>query len=381
MKKLTINEFTNKAKSIHGGKYDYSKVDYVNAKTKVCIICPKHGEFWQAPLHHLNGQDCPKCKSEKISIKILCSTGDFIKKAKKVHGNLYNYSKVEYKGCNEPVCIICPEHGEFWQTPRSHLQGNGCVLCGIERRKKNQTKTTSEFVSKAEKIHGGKYDYSKANYINVFKKVCIICPEHGEFWQTPDAHLHGSGCQKCKIDKIAHTKRDTIDNFIIKAKNVHGNKYDYSKAKYINCDTPMKIVCPEHGEFLQSPYGHLHSSGCPYCRNWKLEEEIAKFLDKKNILYVRRKNFDWLGKQHVDIYIPSFKSAIECQGIQHFKPVNYFGGFDGFEKRTQLDKKKNILCKKNGVKLFYYSNLGINYPYLVYEDKEKMLEEIKKSTS
>ena len=125
MSKITTNEIIAKAKLVHGDKYDYSKVDYVKDYIKVCIICPEHGEFWQRPHAHLQGQGCPKCKSKKQT----CTTDEFIAKAKKIHGDKYDYSKVDYSNAHTKVCIICPNHGEFWQTPNNHLRGHGCPKC------------------------------------------------------------------------------------------------------------------------------------------------------------------------------------------------------------------------------------------------------------
>ena len=114
-------------------------------------------------------------------------TINFIEKAKAVHGDKYDYSKVEYVKAKEKVCIICQEHGEFWQTPNNHLRGEGCPFCYGSKKL-----TTEEFISKAKQIHGNKYDYSNVNYVNKYTKVCIICPEHGEFWQKPSNHLKGN---------------------------------------------------------------------------------------------------------------------------------------------------------------------------------------------
>ena len=195
MSKITTNEIIAKAKLVHGDKYDYSKVDYVKDYIKVCIICPEHGEFWQRPHAHLQGQGCPKCKSKKQT----CTTDEFIAKAKKIHGDKYDYSKVKYIDTKSKVCVVCPEHGEFWQTPHNHLSGQGCPKCGVEK----QTSTKEEFIKKAKEIHGDKYDYSKVDYSNAHTKVCIICPNHGEFWQTPNNHLRGHGCPKCKRNKLS----------------------------------------------------------------------------------------------------------------------------------------------------------------------------------
>ena len=116
---MNAQEFIEKAKRIHGDKYDYSKTEYINATTKVCIICPEHGEFWMTPNNHTHGthpQNCPKCVGGVRS-----NTDDFIKKAKELHGDKYDYSKVNYVNNKTKVCIICPEHGEFWVTPSNHI--------------------------------------------------------------------------------------------------------------------------------------------------------------------------------------------------------------------------------------------------------------------
>ena len=131
----------------------------------------------------------------------------FIEKAYTVHGNKYDYSKVEYYNCKEKVCIICPEHGEFWQTPDNHLQGRGCPICRYISSSKKNTKNINDFIKKAEEVHNKKYDYSKVEYKNNSTKVCIICPEHGEFWQTPTVHIDKKqGCPKCSKNHKYTTK-------------------------------------------------------------------------------------------------------------------------------------------------------------------------------
>ena len=197
-------EFIKKAKKVHGDKYDYSKVDYINSQTKVCIICPEHGEFWQIPASHIRGYKCPECGNYNRGSKKRISKEEFIKKAKEVHGDKYDYSKVEYINANTKVCIICPEHGEFWQEPVVHIkQKSGCPKCV------GRNTTTEEFIKKAMEVHGERYDYSKVVYTKAHNKVCIICPEHGEFWQTPAKHLLGQGCSKCGIKYRGEGKKLT----------------------------------------------------------------------------------------------------------------------------------------------------------------------------
>ena len=149
------NIFIEKARQIHNDKYDYSKVNYVNSRTKVCIICPTHGEFWQTPHNHLKGYGCAECGKEKSHLSKM-TTEDFIVKSKEIHGNKYDYSKACYKTCDTKVCIICPEHGEFWQTPSNHINGSGCPKCANEKRKNALLKDTKLFIDAATLIHNGK---------------------------------------------------------------------------------------------------------------------------------------------------------------------------------------------------------------------------------
>ena len=140
------------------------------------------------------------------------TTKDFIIKAQEIHGNKYNYSKVQYINSSTKVEIICPKHGSFWQTPNSHLSRKGCPECngGISL-------TKEKFIEKANKLHNFKYDYSKVEYINNHTKVCIICPKHGEFWQTPNAHTsRSSGCPTCGHNSTVEHKKisaSRYDNF------------------------------------------------------------------------------------------------------------------------------------------------------------------------
>ena len=297
------------------------------------------------------------------------TTNEFIEKAKNVHGDKYDYSKVEYKNAITKVCIICPKHGEFWQTPAEHLSGYGCKYCGGTNKL-----TIEQFIDKARKIHGDKYDYSKVEYINNKTKVCIICPKHGEFWQAPNYHLSGQGCKKCSDELNGLKKRKTKEQFIEEAQKIHGKRYDYSKVEYLGNNKKVCIICPEHGEFWQTPYLHLKGNGCSKCSVSLLENELIEYFNEKNISYTfRNRSLSWLNGLELDFYIPKYNTAVECQGIQHFINKHFF---EPLEKIQERDNRKLKLCKENGIKLLYYSNLGIKYPYFVYENKEELLKEI-----
>lgn len=185
----TLAQFVEEAVEVHGTKYDYSKVQYVNNHTKVIIVCSIHGEFEQTPKSHLRGYQCNKCTKEASRL----TTEEFITRAVKVHGDQYDYSGTTYKDMKNKVSIICPIHGKFTQNPYDHLQGRGCRKCGG-----TSPLTTEEFIERAKRVHKDKYNYSKSKYKLTDIKMEIMCPKHGSFWQSAHAHLNGSGCSVCK---------------------------------------------------------------------------------------------------------------------------------------------------------------------------------------
>ena len=284
------------------------------------------------------------------------TTEEFIERARKVHGDKYDYSKVEYVNSSTKVCIICIEHGEFWQTPNCHLDGQGCPKCGIKKRSVNKTLTAEEFIKKAMDIHRNKYGYSNVEYLNIRTKVCIICPEHGEFWQVPSYHLSGNGCPECgKI--VCHKKTQISQEEIIKRfEIIHQKNYDYSKVCYKGKHTKVCIICPEHGEFWQTPHNHLKGNGCPKCRNSHLEVFVESILIEENIKFIQNYKTKWLKKQHLDFFLPEYNVAIECQGEQHFVSFRFEKDDKKLLLRKRRDELKKKLCEENNIRLIYFSN-------------------------
>lgn len=213
---LARRTFVDKARAKHGDKYDYSKVEYIKSNIKVDIICPIHGIFHMTPNSHLRGCGCRKCSDEKTHAKQRKTTEQFIREAVEVHENKYDYSKVEYIGRKKKVTIVCPEHGEFFQAPEKHLIGEGCPKCAIKGKSMRFSMTTEEFIEKSKRLHGDKYDYSKTVYNGYDNRLTIICPIHGEFQQTPDSHLQGSGCQKCssRLSKAENEIYEFIEGIV-----------------------------------------------------------------------------------------------------------------------------------------------------------------------
>ena len=213
------------------------------------------------------------------------TTEEFIKRARKLHGDKYDYSKVEYKNANAKVCIICPIHGEFWQTPSKHTNcKHGCPKCGSKERLSND-----EFIKRAREIHGDKYDYSKVDYKNNRTKVLIKCKICATEWESiPTNHLRGQGCPVCARHYLSQIFASTTEEFIKRAREIHDDKYDYSKVEYKNAQTKVCIICPVHGEFWQTPHKHINGKhGCPKCRQSKLEEKNRTVIhQEQNIIYI-----------------------------------------------------------------------------------------------
>lgn len=277
------------------------------------------------------------------------TTEEFIQKARQIHGDKYDYSKVNYINNSTKIIIICPIHGEFEQRPSKHLSGQGCSKCSGHYKR-----NIKEFIEEASILHNNKYDYSKVNFIDTHTKVCIICPEHGEFWQTPHMHLgmRHQGCPKC-----GGTSKLTTKEFIEKAKEIHGNKYDYSKTKYINNSEKVCIICPKHGEFWQKANDHLSGeNGCPKCKlksQTKLYEKLKESFPNEEILFEVGNSFiKWIDGQRFDIYFPKYNIAVEYNGIQHYIPIEHFGGQLKFQMQLEYDELKRQKCKENNCTLF-----------------------------
>ena len=302
----------------------------------------------------------------------------FIERARKVHGDKYNYSKVEYKDSHTPVIILCPIHGEFAKPPYKHLQGHGCQKC-VHR----STKYTIDEVKKLiHEKYGDKYDTSLIeNYKNNKEDLPLICKEHGYFEASWNDLDNNHGCQKCGNIRNSESKKKSIEEFEKEARLIHGDKYIYYFDEYVDRSTEFSITCKKCGKtFKQTPFHHLQGCGCSNCCKSKLENEIEDYLTNNNIQFIQQKKFEWLGKQSLDFYLPKFNIAIECQGGQHFKPIEHFGGLDSFSKTKFLDERKKYLCEKNGIKLIYYSNLREYDSFLgekIYHCKNDLLITVK----
>jgi hypothetical protein len=258
-------KFIQRARALHGQKYDYSKAEYKDAHTKVCIVCPVHGEFWQQADSHIRECGCPKCGATRrgrqkrdIASKL------FRSKAKRIHGSKYDYSETHYTLATADVVIICPKHGPFLQSPNHHLSGNGCPGCALESRKIHFAKGSARFHKDARAVHGNRYSY-RDEYVNCKAPVTIMCRKHGPFQQSPSTHLRGAGCPKCGYISHSQTRAMSHREFVAKAERIHAGKGFTYPDRYHRANEKIVIRCPIHGVFRQTPNAHLSGTGCRRC--------------------------------------------------------------------------------------------------------------------
>jgi hypothetical protein len=331
--------FISQAKEKHGEKYDYSKVKYKNHTTKITIICSTHGEFEQKAGNHLRGDGCIKCAGIYSP-----STDEWIEKVKEKHGNdRFDYSKVEYINAYTEIIIGCKTCGKYFkQTPTSHMNSEiGCDWC-----RKKHVYTTDEFIEEAKKIHGDRFDYSKVDYKSATEPIIIICGVHGEFLQTPSDHKNqGSGCKKC-----SNVYSPSTEEWVIWARDVWDNEYDYSKVEYKYASEKIIIICKRHGEFECSPNNHIHATnptGCPSCVR-KGEGLVAEFLKSELYEYSKEWNPSFLGSKRMDYQVPKINTCFEIDGLQHFTQVWNWKSPEE-QRCNDIDKMKK--CVDNGISI------------------------------
>ena len=236
--------YINKANEVHSNKFDYSCITELNRRnTIVNIICPKHGLFEQNFNKHLAGDGCKKCGIEKSANERIKKANDkFVKEANELHDNKYDYSKSKYISSRDNIIITCLIHGDFEQTPNSHLGGVGCRKCANDKIKERMSIPWNIYEEDLHNIHANKYDYSKVIWKGVDIDIIVVCPIHGEFEIRPAYHKRGRGCQKCsKETHIQYNKLDT-EKFIEKSIQIWGNEYDYSKTKYLGANDKVLII-------------------------------------------------------------------------------------------------------------------------------------------
>lgn len=328
---MTKHEFLEKARNIHGYKYQYPNLSEKVVSSDKIEILYKGETYIQTVSKHINMRRCPEKNTPRKTNE------EFIREAKSIWGDRYDYSLVEYKGALKKVKILF-EGIVLEQVAISHLNGLS----------PEKLLTQENFLRKARKIFGDKYDYSQVKFKD--SKTPVLIGFKGIFYaQKPKDHLAG-GCP----ENFVLSAKKTLNQFISEANRVHDFKYNYEKAEYVSNQTKTIIICPIHGEFLQRPLSHTQGCGCPNCGESQGEKKIFKFLKKLDIIFSRQHRFPDcrnIFELPFDFYIPSIRTCIEFDGKQHYEPMEFFGGAEAYETLKLNDKIKDDYCEENYINL------------------------------
>ena len=358
--RLSSEEFAAKSRALHGDLYNYAEVEYKDSHTKVSIICPLHGAFLQKPNAHLNGQGCPVCGNIKRGATFKDDRESFIQKAKARHGDVYDYSRVIYKKSTDRVEIICRQHGSFMQIASAHVAKQGCPKCRNYEKDNKRRKHAAGFIADAIALYGDRFDYSQVGeVINNKQKVTIICKEHGSFTQSFNSHLKlkgQGGCPECKKKTVSTALSSNHEEFVSRAVQLHGDRYEYPSSGYAGSKVKLPIRCKVHGVFDQTPQSHLQGAGCPKCAGSNLENNLEVFIQSLNVPYVRSDR-DILEGRELDFLFPKQRLAIELNGnYWHSSAMLKWKG-SSWVRNHQKDKTNE--CASKGIRLihFYESDL------------------------
>lgn len=349
---LTTDEFIHKSQTRFSDNFDYGQTNYTGQDKALIITCCHHGDFIITPRQHVNSKyGCPKCD---VEIPRTIMWRKMLERANAVHHGKYDYSRVALVNVSDKVEIICPSHGSFWQDMYTHTKLSvDCPKCMREADKLS----LDDFIAKSIAVHGGRYDYSKVVYGNNVSMVKIICGLHGEFTQRAGSHMSGCGCRKCHIEET----RLTTEQFIENAREVHGDTYDYSKVIYKGNKVPVEIICPSHGTFLMKPNSHTSTrNGCRLCWESKGEKAVEVCLKKYGIPYIREYRIE-PSLYRYDFYLPGLDILIEFNGIQHYQPVEAFGGLPALLNTQERDACKKALAKQHSYRLFVLTYLSLSH--------------------
>ena len=362
------NKYKDKFDKLYCDNPNLSYVRYNSDTKKVEFMCKKHGLQSKEQYHLFNDRKgCKECNFEKRTANQTSNTEEFIKKAELVNSTkLDDFSLVKYTKSDVLVDIIChkigkdgKEHGLYKITPNSYLNGARCHKCKNEQISERQLLQQDDVIKKLEEVYKDRpwYDFSNTTYLGWSKNISIFCHakdkdgnEHGVFTVNAGHALgRGDGCRKCKYEQLSRNSAFTTEEFIEKARLVHGDKWIYDETVYNGYDVKCKIICPKHGEFWQTPDSHLQGSGCPSCSHRKsdAENEITSFLMERlgeDKVFTRKRGIISKMKE-IDIYLPTKRIGIEYDGCRWH--TEQFGK----DKYYHLSKTES--CAKSGISLIH----------------------------
>lgn len=252
----------------------------------------------------------------------------FIEKATAVHNGLYTYPNAVYEGTKRKIEIYCPEHGgSFFQTAQEHLRGSRCTVC--------YGRSGYDFVEKARAVHGDRYLYDRVEYTGSDGKVEVGCREHGYFFQRAVNHLSGGNCPKCN----KYSTKD-LEYYLTRAREIHGDTYDYSQATYSRTIDETTFICPTHGEFRQTWHNHVHlKHGCQKCGSGHNKFTHEGFVGRARD--VHGDTYEYIS-QYINAHTPL---EIRCKhhGVFTQRPYSHLGGQGCPSCKTIISKPHQAL--------------------------------------
>lgn len=335
--------------------------DYAGANTSIIHKCIKHNISWKiTPSDALKGHGCPECHKEKMRQNLALSQEEYVERVTHVNPNVEVIG--EYVNANTPILHKCILHNEEWVSPPSTiLLGCGCHKCRSEKISDKNRVSKAEYINRLKIINPNIVPIG--DYINLTTRLSHKCLKHDIVWTTlPTSILRGCGCPKCRSEKIGNRLRKTHEEYVSELKIVNPNIFVIDK--YIDSLTPILHKCLTDGcEWYTAPIYTLSGYGCPQCHESKMERQTRLWIDNHNIKYERYKKFDGCIDQRqlsFDFFLPEFNANIECQGIQHYEPVDYFGGEEAFKIQQKHDAIKRQYCIDHNIELLeipYWENI------------------------
>ena len=371
-----VSQFIEEAEKRFGkGKYDFSKVEYVNRQTPVEIICKKHGSFMMEPFRFLSYRGCPKCRKEENDVK-------YLTRHKEQHGNNEKWDYENTYRDGEKLFIHCEKHGYFNIKPTIK---RGCPSCGIERgqqsekakerreqlkreakerkeqqrkirlskeierkrlrkqakerkllekqREKYQKKLDS-FSKKVENHKRAVSSYESAEqFIYDYEKLEVRCAIHGEVLPYSACGLRFKWCSECKEKHSSQQNKVNAEKWKKTCSEIHDNFYDYSLVTDVrrgkDNNRKVTIICPEHGKFEQRPHHHLRGQRCPHCASLEQlagrneEKHFLPFIEKLGEEFEQQKRIERYEDKgykcyYIDFYFPAKKLVIEYDEEYHY---------------------------------------------------------------
>ena len=371
MEASTKEIFIEQAIKIHGNKYDYSEVIYINNRTPVKIYCNTHKIFfWQTPDVHLRGSGCPECAKESriMSNRLYKSDKEFELAAISVHGNKYNYKESVYINSETKVKIFCNTCEKFfYQTPYLHINcGCGCPECANRNRGLLRRTSPEEWIAKFEEIHGTNFDYTESIFGSCDDLIKIRCKKHNiYFYQTPYQHLNSifGGCDECKRENFVSANSISLEEFKIRIVNLYGkDRFDLNSIQnYKNLSEPISIydnvleetlyILPRNLLKRFRSVDHTCSIGANFVKDWLINNKI-EFTKEYYVKDIKRSTFG----VRIDFRICNFNSKevwIEYNGEQHYNTKMEFYNYceEDFLIQQERDKKVKLYCEENNIKL------------------------------